>query len=144
MNEEKKDVLKKLGGTHEFEHKGKIYHVSPITYRVRLDFERKQYRSACEAARNMRECDLMTKEEYSGHLQKLNDNYISGQYSLVSDFGAKSLQTPKGIVLLCSLLFNCDENEMLDLMIEREQEVTSLIDIIIKESSYSKEKENVN
>lgn len=121
-----------LGGTHVFTHNGADYEVSPITQKVKLDFERRLFGRAKEAALALREC--MDKEEYSQHLKKLNDDYIAGEYAFESNRGMEAIKTISGMVLLSSLLFGVDEATMLRLVSERKEEVASLITVVIKES----------
>ena len=121
-----------LGTPHEFTHKGKTYQVSLITQNIKAAFEKRLFARAKEAALTMR--DLMTTEDYRQHLKFLNDDYIAGQYAFESDRGIKAVQTINGMVSLCSLLFNVDEQEMLKIIVERKEEVTSLVNLIFKES----------
>ncbi len=117
---------------HEFVHRNKTYSVQLITQAVKAGYEKKFFARAKEAAAAMRE--LMDKADYSKHLKELNDDYISGAYAFESPKGLAALQTVSGMLILCSLLFGCDETELLQLVNERREEVTSLIELLIRES----------
>src|SRR5581483_7298486 len=121
-----------LATPHEFAHKGKTYSVSLITQNVKAAFEKRLFGRAREAASAMR--DLMSTEDYRQHLKALNDDYIAGQNAFESERGIKAVQTINGMVSLCSLLFDIDEQEMLKIIVERKEEVTSLVNLIFKES----------
>ena len=121
-----------LGGTHEFIHKGKVYRVSLITQAIKAAYEDRLFAKAKEAALAMRQ--LMPREDYQAHLRQLNDDYIKGEYAFESARGLEVMQKVPGTVMLCSLLFGIDEMEVLKLVQERQEEVTSLLQLIIKES----------
>ena len=119
-----------LATPHEFIHKGKTYKVSLITQEIKAAFERRLFAKAKEAARELK--SLMTSEEYQAHLRKLNDEYITGDYAFVSERGLAHIKTVPGMVMLCSLLFDCEEMELIRLVNERQDDVMALIQLVIK------------
>lgn len=121
-----------LGGTHPFEHNGKRYDVGMVTQDVKLAFSRKLFQRARDAARELRGC--MTADEYREHLKALNDDYLEGAYDFESGRGQKALKTVPGMLSLCSLLWGCDEHEMLLLLKARKEEVSALLAVILRES----------
>lgn len=123
-----------LGGAvpHQFFHKEKTYKVSLITQAVKLAYERHLYGKAKEAAAGMRE--LMNGEEYRQHLKELNDSYIMGEYAFESKRGLEYMQTAPGVLALASLLFDTDEMTLMKLVGERPDDVSSLIQLLVKES----------
>lgn len=117
-----------LGTGHEY----KGHNVSLITQDVKLAFERKLFAKAKDNAKTMKE--LMDKEEYANHLQKLGDDFMNGGFALESTRGTDFLKTVQGITTLVGLLFSVTEDEALRLVKEGGVEVSSLIRQIIKES----------
>ena len=121
-----------LGGTHEFRHKDKVYRVSGITQEVKAEFGKRLFARAREAAAEMRE--LMTPKEYADHLKALSDDYISGEYAFESQRGINAIKTITGMTLLCSLLFSVGEDEMLKVIVEREQDIAALLKVLFVEA----------
>ncbi len=71
----------------------------------------------------------MSKEEFKEHLTTLNDNFMLGNYRF-----ERYAETPKGIELMLSLLFNVDEQELLKILIDKRDELVSLFRLIVNES----------
>ncbi len=126
-----------LGGEHLFRHNDKEYRVRLVTHDVLLAYERALFTRARDAARELRSC--MTPEEYQSHLQRLNDGYMRGEYSLQSELGQATLKTAPGMISLCALLWQVSEDEMLRLLTECGPEVASLLEAVVKESFPAKE-----
>lgn len=119
-------------GPFEFKWRDKTFQVQHITQKIKSEYERKQFTRARDAAVLLKEC--MSKSEYIQHLKDLNDDFISGEYGLESAKGLKYAQTNKGVLLLCSLLWQTDEETMMQILTDKQEEVKSLLDCIIKES----------
>jgi len=126
------ELTASLATPHTFTHKDKTYTVSLITQEIQAKFEQLQFARACEAAKKLRVC--MDKDEYHDHLQSLNENYISGHYSMKSQHGIEFAQSNTGMISLCSLLWGCDEQEMTNLLIACKDEIAALLDLVVKES----------
>lgn len=128
-------TLSECGGAttpHQITHDGKTYTVGLVTQEVKIAFERKLFAQARDAALALKEC--MTPDEYRQHLKTLNDDYISGKYALESERAVSLLQTPKGCLLLCGLLIGADETELLRLLVRRKDEVTAMLEVVLRES----------
>jgi|ERR1019366_1168180 hypothetical protein len=128
-----------LGTPHEFQHKGKTYHVSLITQAVKAGFEKRLFAKSKEAASTMRE--LMDKPDYLAHLKSLNDDYIAGEYAFESQRGLSAVKTVQGFVVLMSLLMGIDETEVLAIITERGDELQLLVRMIFLESFPGMEEE---
>lgn len=75
-----------------------------------------------------------TEEEYQKRLEKLNKRYLMGEFELIEELSMTVIKTRTGMLKLCSILFGVDEMTMLNLMIAKGQEITSLVQLILKES----------
>lgn len=120
-----------LGGTHPFEHDGKIYNVKAITQDVKVAFEKSLFFKAKDAALALR--DLMDREQYAAHLDKMNNDYLSGKYRFDSKRGKSALQG-NGLFVLLAMLFEVDEQTMMRIAKDKAQEVVALFRLITKES----------
>lgn len=104
-----------------------------ITQKVKLAYERHLFQKEVEAVRLLR--DAMTADEYLGQLEKLRQLYAKDYYAFLGKRGQKSLKTVPNMLFLCSLLWGvADDDEMLILLKERQEDVSHLLSIIIKES----------
>jgi hypothetical protein len=121
-----------LGGHHNFVHRKKTYRVGMVDQNAKLAYERWLFQRARDVARDLRVC--MTAEQYAAHLKELNDAYLEGEYAFESERGRKSLGTFKGMLSICSILWGCDEAEMLLLIKERSEDVSSLLAVVLRES----------
>jgi len=121
-----------LAEAHEFVHKDKVYKVGLVNQAVKLKFERALFHRAKEAALEMR--DLMTPDEYRDHLKQLNDDYIGGQYGMDSPRGLEVLRSVQGGITLVALLFGVDNAEAVQLIMERKDDVTALLQVVLHES----------
>ena len=57
-----------------------------------------------------------------------------GEFELIEELSMTVIKTRTGMLKLCSILFGVDEMTMLNLMIAKGQEITSLVQLILKES----------
>jgi hypothetical protein len=103
-----------------------------IDQAVKAAFARTLLARAREAARELR--DLMTAEEWSAHLERLNRDYIAGHYGILSPRGREILASEEGPLILGPLLFGCSEDEFFALLLARKEEVASLLKLVIHES----------
>src|SRR4051812_30721534 len=96
-------LSKVLGSSvpHEFIHRDKTYKVSCINHAIKCAFERKLFARAKDALAQMK--DILTPKEYEDRLDKLNDEYFDGEYSLESVRGQKALQSVQGMLSLVAL-----------------------------------------
>jgi hypothetical protein len=120
------------GAAHTFIHDGVSYPVSLITQAVKDSFSKSLFAKAKEAARHMR--DLMSPEQYERHLERLNDDFISGAYDFESERAAAALHTPSGCLDLCCLLFNAPRSVMIDIAAKQSAELKALLQLIRRES----------
>jgi hypothetical protein len=76
----------------------------------------------------------MTPGEWAAHLQKLNHDYIQGEYAMLSPRGRAVLLAEDGMAILGPLLFGCTVNEFFGLLLARKEEVASLFSLVLYES----------
>ncbi len=116
----------------EFQHKDKVYHCSLVTQNIKLQFEKRLFARAKDAAIGMREA--FTKEEYLQHIGDLNSKYLRGDYAFESEIGLDACKTITGLKLLVSLLFNISEEEAVGLAIECKEEMMQVVTMAIQQS----------
>lgn len=82
------DINRALGGGSELEFDGKVYKLSPWTYKIQSDYERYLEREAYAALKRLR--TVMGSEEFSDQLHRLQQDIAVGAYSFGSELVAKS------------------------------------------------------
>lgn len=126
------EILGNAGAAHVLEHNGKVFKVRLIDQAVKSAFEKRMYERAKHGLIELR--DAMTKDEYFARLRELGDNYEAGEYELLSERGLKFIQTTQGVKFLLALLLDCSEEELFSLLTSKGKEITSLINLVIRES----------
>jgi len=121
-----------LAKPHVFEHKGRKYKVSLVNQKIKLQYEQAMFARAKEAAIVMKE--LMSGDDYRAHLKQLNDDYLIGAYGMDSERGLQTLKSTWGGITLIALLFGVDNHEAVQLLTERKDDVTALLQVILHES----------
>jgi hypothetical protein len=116
----------------------KTYKVGWITGDVKAAFEEHMFALAVDTTSKMRAA--MTGEgEYQSALTKLLDDKLSGWYAIESPTGARFIGTTNGIGWLVCALFSRDgkpieHNDAIDLLVRRQDEMTTMIRHILHES----------
>ena len=129
-----KQALGNDGAPHLFEHDGVSYEVSLITQEVETAFSEWLWGRARKVA-----CDLYSAlgdEKLTAELEKLGRLYLDGEFAFESATTAEALKTKAGVLKLCSLLWGCDEKEMVRLIVARGPEINTLLGVILAESGY--------
>jgi hypothetical protein len=143
---------------HVFERKdgaGKViksYRLRLIDDSLNVEWERKQLAKARDFEAGNK--PLLTREEFAERLDKLSERYHAGEYSLFrwlvknqgivgqakgdqSGLADRLLNNPEvahNFILLFSLIFGCDEMEMMKLLVECGPEVTTFVGLVVRES----------
>jgi hypothetical protein len=126
------ELTQAIQGNHSFTYQGKEYQISPCNYNVQSDFERKMFARARGLAKMIREDD---PKEYSKMMQKIQDDYMLGKYSLETPEGQALAQSPKGIISLVSLMCNVNEQEIIPMLTsENKEEIIGLVRLVLMES----------
>lgn len=82
------DVNRAIGGGSELEFEGKVYKLSPWTYKIQASYERYLEKEAFESLKRLKA--YLTTEEYMSQLNRLQQDITVGVYSFGSDQVAKS------------------------------------------------------
>lgn len=90
-----------LGGGSEFEYEGKVYKISPWSYKIQGEFERYLEREAYQSLSRLR--SLIGEEDYKDQLNRLNRDITGGVYSFGSDVVARALSNTKHLTYLLFL-----------------------------------------
>lgn len=126
------EVLGNHGAPHILEHAGKKYRLSLIDQRVKSAFEKARFQKAKEALAIIKE-DLGA-EEYTRQLQEKAAQYEAGEYEIFSPTGMTYIKTIAGMRLLLSLIIDCDQNELMVLVLAKKDEIIPLLGLILRES----------
>jgi hypothetical protein len=119
-------------GTHEFKWHDKVYNVKPVDYKVKAEFERKQFARARDAVLLLK--TFIPLDEYEKRLDRISDDFVRGEYALESTKGLEFAKSNKGVLMLCAMLFDVDEETMTHILMDSQTEVVSLVKTIIAES----------
>ncbi len=113
------------------EHNGKTFtFVRALTGGALLALEAKLYDRARAALADMR--DAYPLDEYLKRLDDLRAKYEDGYYALTSPTTQKLLKTERGAVLLLEALCGASESEVFELLTERTEEVSRILDEVIE------------
>jgi hypothetical protein len=123
-------ILGNAGDKFEILYNNRSYKAKLIDQQVKDGFSKKLLGIKRDALFELK--SGYSYEEYLERLDKLSDDFLMGEFDLVSKLGQKSLGTPAGMLHLCSLIFDIDEMEMMRLMADRKDEVLSLLQLILK------------
>lgn len=129
------ELSKALGNAaapFDIESNGKTYHVKLVDQAVKVAFEKKLYQHAKDAVTGLR-ADL-SSDEYIGMLTQLTQAYEAGEFAMEGTRGIKAIRSPKGALILMSLLLGVDEIETMNLAADRRDELAQALDAVIKES----------
>ncbi len=110
----------------------KVYQVRLVTQAVKVAVEKRLYDRAREIVRD--EKPDLTPEEYESRCRALARDYQLGEYAMESERGQAYLKSRAGVIHLAALLFQCDEMEMVRLFGERQADVGTLLQLVLRES----------
>lgn len=117
---------------HRISHRGQTYQVSLVDQKVKVAFERRLFERHKETLLGLKEA--YTPQEYRDRLAELQEAYTLGELGLLSPAGVRFLKSVTGIQLLLSLLVGASEDQILQLVMEKPDEVRGLIGTILAES----------
>lgn len=121
-----------LGQGHHLEHDGEVYHCSPITQKIKLDYSEWLFARARDLAIAVK--DTISKEEYKKKLDSLNSDYMEGVFDFEGELAAKSITTRAGIMQLGSLMFNLSRDDFINLLVQAPEKVDTIMKLAIEES----------
>lgn len=123
-------ILGNSGSKFEITYNDRVYKAKLIDQNVKDGFAKKLFAIDRDGLFVLKQC--YTHEEYLERLDKKAEDFLMGEYDLVSTRGQKSLGTPVGMLHLCGLIFEIDEMEMMKLMADRKDEILNLLQLILK------------
>ena len=126
------EVLGNHGAPHTIDWNGKSYRLSLVDQRVKSAFEKARLAKAKEALAEMK--DVLTPEEFARRLDAKIKQYEDGEFEIFSKDGMAFIRTVPGMRLLLSLLIDCDQNELMGLLVAKQQELVKLVGLILRES----------
>ena len=128
----REELLGNVGPPHLIEHDGVTYHCRLIDQHVQAAFAKALLARAKTAAGELRE--LMNATEWLAYLRGLNEEYLRGEFALLSPRGLAVLGGTDGQLLLASLLFEVPALDLLGLFAGRGPEVAELMRTVFRES----------
>lgn len=126
------EICGNSGTQHTIEYNGKTYTAMYIDGRFQSLFEKRLYERYKKV-----EIDLKaerTPDAYQARLDKLADEFLNGEFALMSERAQTFLSKLPGMVFLAGLLLGCPEEEVLPLVVAKAAEIRSLFMLIVKES----------
>ncbi len=129
------ELSKALGNEspgHKFECNGKTYHVKLIDQSVKVGYEKVMYKYAKDAVTSLRHD--MDSDQYVAMLTGLTEAYEAGDFSMEGKRGIKAITSPRGSILLLSLLLGVNETEVISVATQKQDELAVLLQTVIKES----------
>jgi len=129
-----KQALGQDAPVHQFEHDGKTYQVRLMDLTVEMEFEDEMLARARHLLWKEKQLAGMGDDEYERRCQRLNDNYLAGEYAFESEHGQRYVKSPKGATFLASLLFQTDIASIRGLLAERGPDVAALIQLVLHEA----------
>lgn len=128
------EILGNSGAPHQIEHAGKVYKLRLIDQVVQSAWEKRLYEKDCHAAKIQNEVGLLTPEKYAARIDELTEAYRNGDYEMMSEVGVKNLSKKSGAMLLLSLVVDCSQLELANLMNAKPVETLKKIRLIISEA----------
>ncbi len=116
----------------EFKAGDRIYKIHPISNKLLVEFENRNFGRACEEL--MVAKPFMTQEHYERKFDQLLEMKKDGDYALGDVTEEKFKKNPKLGILLAALIFGCSEDDALDLVKNYPSEVKGYIKLMQKES----------
>ncbi len=146
------EIVGNAGSPHVFTHGGKKYTLRLIDDSLNVEWERKQLARAREFEAGNR--GILSRDEYMDRLDRLSERYHAGEFSLfrwlvknqsiigqaksdqkgLADRLIANPEVAHNFILLFSLIFGCEELEMMKMLAEAGPEVASYVNLIVKES----------
>lgn len=111
---------------------GKSYGIGLITQDVKAAYEKELFRKAREAVAALRQ-DLPA-EVYKEMMLELAETFEQGKFAMEGERGQKMLGTPRGSLLVLSLLMGTDEAEVARVLMADEPQVMSVFQAVLRES----------
>lgn len=122
-----------LAAPRIFHHAGVDYTVTHLTAAKRAEFERALQDRALSAVVNLR--GKIGDEAYHDAYTRCVEQIASGRFSFYSEATQRAIQTPGGLLTLAAVLFGTDADTMARLMQERTDDVKSIIEGVLAEST---------
>jgi hypothetical protein len=117
-------------GPHTLEHNGKVYEIRPaLTDGVMLAFECARYETANRAIYAQKE--YLPTDAYLERLDEVRKRFEEGEFSFESPKSMEFLKTQPGAILLVRCLCDCSEAEVLDLFLNKKDEVLHILKTVM-------------
>lgn len=110
--------------SRSFTHSGRTITVRPLTQKVKAQFEEWMRRQAMQAAALAGDAAIRLTVK----------DCVAGHYSFFSENAKEILATSAGNIAIASILMDCSEDEVIELLSQRGEEVARLIKEAITES----------
>ena len=111
---------------------GKTYTVGLVTQDVKAAYEKELFRKARESVAALR--NDLPAEDYRGMMTDLAAKYEAGAFAMEGERGRAMLATPRGSMLVLSLLLGVDEQEVMRVMLADEAQVMAVFRAVLRES----------
>ena len=128
------EILGNHGASHLLSCNGRTYLARCLDRKMKTAFEKHLFKRARDMAAALKEEGDMDEAKYEKHLLGLNDKYLAGDYSIMSKNGMAHLNSASGQLFLASLIFGVEEDEMLNVLVAKPTETSSLIKLVLTES----------
>jgi hypothetical protein len=128
------EILANEGAPLSFEWRGRTFTLRYLTQRLKAEFEQSLYKRARVKERINKDVEGLSDAEYAKNLKRIDDLFEAGEYGFISDRGVAHVKTRAGMLYLSSLICNCGEDELLTILGEMKEEVTSLVDRVLRDS----------
>jgi hypothetical protein len=129
------ELAKTLGASappHEITSRGKTFQLHAITEGDKVAFGKKCFLSARTRLNELK--DELDPAEYEAQYKQLKEDYENGEFELEGRRGISTLKTLKGTTLLLSLIANVTEKEAKSILLEKPQEMRSMMELLIHEA----------
>lgn len=112
--------------------KNKTYNVGLINQDVKVAYEKDLYAKSIESVSAMRA--HLAADDYKGMMQELASRFTRGDFAMEGKEGKELFNTPRGVLLITSLLLGVDGAEAMRVMMEDEAQVLAVIQSVMSES----------
>lgn len=125
-------LLGNAGPGHVIEHDGRTYRISLIDQRAKAEWEERLFRRAVKAAEIL--APARPADWHEAKLAQLDDEFMAGDFALISEKSVKVLKTLGGVQLLLEILTGLDPAALAPVLKAKHKEVKALIHLVIRES----------
>lgn len=135
-------ALGSAAAPYTLEHKGKTYKARLITQGVKTEYERWLQQEAMRSILPLQ--GLVDNDTFKELVRDVTEDVASRKFAFHGEFAQATMRKPGGATKLASLVFQCSEEEMVNIFFDQGAEANMILEAVLRESFPQREDAPVN